>query len=169
MSAGRRVPSTLDRLTLLGEDGLLCQIGLDAVKIAVLCGDDDPLGIPPRSLPDRSRALTAPAPCVLRYACQVRLPAPRAVASVWQCLSAPATPPRFPPIPNPPLVTKSSSDSADEGDVRTEQHQDDCTYDGTLPIGSLFRLHSRLLKKSSLLTSKFSTSDFRCWLLQATG
>src|SRR5580693_1435444 len=57
----------------------------------------------------RSRAFTAGWPgraCVLKYACQVRFPAPAAVASVWQCASAPANPPRLPPSPMVSLVTK---------------------------------------------------------------
>jgi hypothetical protein len=57
----------------------------------------------------RSRAFTAGWPgraCVLKYACQVRFPAPAAVASVWQCASAPANPPRLPPSPMVWLVTK---------------------------------------------------------------
>src|SRR5689334_4882590 len=58
-------------------------------------------------LPIRSRALTAPGPCVLRYACHVLSPAPAAAASVWQCLSAPANPPKSPPLPEPVLVMKN--------------------------------------------------------------
>src|SRR5438874_11195642 len=57
----------------------------------------------------RSRAFTAGWPgraCVLKYACQVRFPAPAAAASVWQCASAPANPPRLPPSPTGSLVTK---------------------------------------------------------------
>src|SRR5439155_12314385 len=60
--------------------------------------------------PIRSRALMAgapPAPCVLRYARQVRLPAPAACASDWQCRSAPSMPPRSPPLPGPALVMKN--------------------------------------------------------------
>src|SRR5689334_20545868 len=57
-------------------------------------------------LPIRSRALTAPDPCVLRYACHVAEPRPAAAASDWQCASAPASPPRFAPSPFPTLVTK---------------------------------------------------------------
>ena len=33
--------------------------------------------------------------------------APAAAASIWQCASAPASPPRFPPSPGPTLVTKN--------------------------------------------------------------
>src|SRR5205814_10614744 len=57
----------------------------------------------------RSRAFTAGLPGragVLKYACHVRLPAPTAAASVWQCASAPANPPRLPPSPTGSLVTK---------------------------------------------------------------
>src|SRR5215813_5420808 len=57
-------------------------------------------------LPMRSRALTAPDPWVLRYACHVLPPAPAAWASVWQVLSAPARPPRSAPFPEPALVMK---------------------------------------------------------------
>src|SRR5207247_1722471 len=56
--------------------------------------------------PMRSRALTACAPCVLRYAFHVQLPAPAAAARVWQCLSAPSRPPKSAPLPDPTLVTK---------------------------------------------------------------
>src|SRR5882724_4572110 len=59
-------------------------------------------------LPMRSRALTAGLPSaalVLKYACHV-LPAPTAWASAWQCLSAPAKPPRSAPLPEPTLVMK---------------------------------------------------------------
>src|SRR6187549_890947 len=58
-------------------------------------------------LPIRSLALTPPAPCVDRYARQVLPPAPTACASAWQCASAPARPPRSPPLPGPLLVTKN--------------------------------------------------------------
>src|SRR5262245_19416090 len=59
--------------------------------------------------PMRSRALTAGAPpeaCVLRYARQVRWPAPAASASDWQCRSAPSRPPRSAPLPGPTLLMK---------------------------------------------------------------
>src|ERR1700693_5648220 len=36
----------------------------------------------------------------------MRFPAPAAVASTWQCASAPASPPRLPPSPTGSLVTK---------------------------------------------------------------
>src|SRR5262247_1122630 len=36
----------------------------------------------------------------------MRLPAPTAAASLWQCASAPARPPKFAPLPGPALVTK---------------------------------------------------------------
>src|ERR1700693_3049828 len=58
----------------------------------------------------RSRALTAAPPAAgvleLRSARHVLLPAPAAWASDWQCASAPATPPRSPPLPGPWLVMK---------------------------------------------------------------
>src|SRR5262252_6676539 len=60
-------------------------------------------------LPMRSRALTAdppPAALVLRYARHVRLPAFTAFARAWQILSAPSSPPRLAPLPDPVLVTK---------------------------------------------------------------
>src|SRR5688572_9295629 len=41
-----------------------------------------------------------------RYARQVLLPAPTACASDWQCASAPAKPPKLPPLPGFELVTK---------------------------------------------------------------
>src|SRR5690349_17734214 len=55
----------------------------------------------------RSRAFSAPEPWVDKYACQVFDPAPAALASCWQCLSAPARPPRSAPLPEPALVTKN--------------------------------------------------------------
>src|SRR5450631_1688539 len=61
--------------------------------------------------PIRSRALTV-APGLealvleLIYACQVLPPAPTAAASFWQWASAPASPPKSPPLPGPSLVTK---------------------------------------------------------------
>src|SRR6185312_647423 len=58
-------------------------------------------------LPMRSRAFTAPAPCVDRYACQVFAPAPADAASSWQWRSAPVSPPRSAPLPGPALVTKN--------------------------------------------------------------
>src|SRR5688572_8186706 len=61
-------------------------------------------------VPIRSFALTAGCPAAaaaLRYARQVRLPAPAAAASVWQCLSAPLRPPKLAPLPEPTLVTKN--------------------------------------------------------------
>src|SRR5689334_10652504 len=41
-----------------------------------------------------------------RYACQVLPPAPTACASDWQCASAPAKPPKLPPLPGFVLETK---------------------------------------------------------------
>jgi hypothetical protein len=38
--------------------------------------------------------------------CHVRVPAPTPAASDWQWASAPASPPRSPPLPKPVLVTK---------------------------------------------------------------
>src|SRR5262249_12932626 len=55
-------------------------------------------------LPMRSRALTGPpwaSAVLLRYACQVLPPAPTVVANCWQWASAPARPPRSPPLPGP--------------------------------------------------------------------
>src|SRR5687767_16027370 len=48
----------------------------------------------------------ASAVLVDRYACQVLPPAPTAAASDWQWASAPARPPRLPPLPGFALVTK---------------------------------------------------------------
>src|SRR5262245_14701884 len=75
-------------------------------------------------LPMRSLALTAGWPsaaCVDRYARQVFAPAPAACASDWQCRSAPATPPRSPPLPGPLLVRKKlvSADCAKAGGAAT--------------------------------------------------
>src|SRR5688572_12253932 len=68
-----------------------------------------PLALYQGPLPIRSRALTSGIE-VLRYARHGRLPAPAFAASVWQCLSAPANPPRLPPIPEPVLLTKKLMD-----------------------------------------------------------
>ena len=74
----------------------------------------------------RSRALTAPGwfhigDCVLRYARQVRLPAPAACASAWQWRSAPSSPPRSPPLPGPVLVTKNDIGPVGGADGGTAQ------------------------------------------------
>src|ERR1700761_6105620 len=58
-----------------------------------------PLALTHGPLPMRSRALTpgwVGVELVLRYARHVLPPAPTAVASFWQCASAPARPPRPP-------------------------------------------------------------------------
>src|SRR5688500_2483846 len=58
----------------------------------------------------RTRAFTAGCSAVddvLKYARHVWSPAPCAFASAWQCASAPARPPRSPPLPRPLLVTKN--------------------------------------------------------------
>src|SRR4030095_16130387 len=60
--------------------------------------------------PMRSRAFTAdedPDTDALRYARQVFAPAPAAVASAWEGRSAPASPPKSAPFPEPTLVTKN--------------------------------------------------------------
>src|SRR5580765_7171386 len=78
-------------------------------RCARSCAIISPLKLYQGPVPMRSRALTAGWPgraCVLKYACQLRLPAPADVASVWQCASAPANPPRLPPSPMVSLVTK---------------------------------------------------------------
>src|SRR5690348_791249 len=64
-----------------------------------------PLELYQGPLPIRSFAFTGPA-AVLRYAFQVREPAPTAAARVWHFMSAPARPPRLPPSPAGTLVTK---------------------------------------------------------------
>src|SRR5215472_16863978 len=69
-----------------------------------------PLALLHGPLPMRSRALIAGSPAVapvLRYACHVWPPAPAEAARSWQCLSAPASPPRSAPLPTPALVTKN--------------------------------------------------------------
>src|SRR3989441_12492855 len=61
-------------------------------------------------LPMRSRAFTPASPpgnVVLKYACQFVYAEPAALASAWQCASAPSRPPRSAPLPLPTLVTKT--------------------------------------------------------------
>src|ERR1041385_5305130 len=78
----------------------------DVMTIGLVAATVMPLALTQGPLPMRSRAFTAPSPCVDRYACQVLLPAPADAARSWQCLSAPANPPRSAPLPGPWLVTK---------------------------------------------------------------
>src|SRR5262249_43039178 len=82
---------------------------LSLCRSSTFCATTSPLKFCQGPFPIRSRALTGP-PCapalVLRYARQVLLPAPAAVASVWQWRSAPSRPPRSPPLPGPVEVTK---------------------------------------------------------------
>src|SRR5688572_8188006 len=84
-----------------------------AIRFAELCSWSTFCAIcAPRTLnhgpePIRSRALTAFCPCVLRYARQVRAPCPAAWARSWQIRSAPARPPKLPPLPEPRLVRKN--------------------------------------------------------------
>jgi hypothetical protein len=88
---------------------LMCQFHRVAVQVREILRDHLALEVVPGTVPMRSRAFTAGWPgraCVLKYACQVRFPAPTAAASVWQCASAPANPPRLPPSPIGSLVTK---------------------------------------------------------------
>ena len=69
---------------------------------------DAALDVVPRSLADavarvdRVRSLRAQVGAPLTPASR-----PTAVASAWQCASAPASPPRFAPLPRPTLVTKN--------------------------------------------------------------
>src|SRR4029450_13499997 len=68
-----------------------------------------PLALYQGPVPMRSRAFTAGCPLAalaLTYACPL-LVLPAAVASVWQMRSAPASPPRSAPLPDPALATKN--------------------------------------------------------------
>ena len=58
-------PRPFTTLALLGERGLLGEVVL-AVQVGEVRGDHVALGVEPGPVPMRSRALTAPAPCVLR-------------------------------------------------------------------------------------------------------
>src|SRR6185503_20131075 len=78
-------------------------------RSATFCATRAPLALYQGPAPMRSRAFTAGWPlaaAALRYACQV-LVLPAAVASVWQMRSAPASPPRSAPLPEPALATKN--------------------------------------------------------------
>src|SRR4029453_9911001 len=78
-------------------------------RSATFCATRAPLALYQGPVPMRSRAFTAGWPLAalaLRYACQV-LVLPAAVASVWQMRSAPASPPRSAPLPDPALATKN--------------------------------------------------------------
>src|SRR6266550_320112 len=88
---------------------------LSLCRSATLLAMRTPLALYQGPLPIRSRALIVgwPAdPFSLRYACHVLPPAPAAVASIWQCRSAPSRPPRLPPLPGPALVTKKLTELA---------------------------------------------------------
>src|SRR5215470_8703582 len=79
-------------------------------RSSTFCATTSPLKFCHGPRPMRSRALTAwapPTPWVERYARQVLLPAPAPCASCWQRASAPASPPRSAPLPEPALVTKN--------------------------------------------------------------
>src|SRR5262249_54484835 len=102
----RRVAAAVDLLALLGQGSL------SLVRLFVPCSSTTsfamttPLAFTHGPDPMRSRALTAPGPCVLRYARQVFPPAPTACARIWQIWAAPERPPRSAPLPEPTLVTK---------------------------------------------------------------
>ena len=85
----------------------LVSLLLALCRSSTFCAITTPLAFCHGPRPMRSRAFTAPSPCVLRYARQVLVPAPAACASVWQCRSAPSRPPRSAPLPGPALVTKN--------------------------------------------------------------
>src|SRR5215470_3407066 len=79
-------------------------------KSSTLAAIWTPLTLTQGPLPILSRAFTAVAPpvaCSLRYACQVLEPAPTLAAKSWQCLSAPARPPKSAPLGPPTLLTKN--------------------------------------------------------------
>src|SRR5688572_20754458 len=81
---------------------LLLSLWRSATSLAAMT----PLALYHGPFPMRSLALTGDGPPVLRYALHVLLPAPTALASDWQCWSAPARPPRSAPLPDPVLVMK---------------------------------------------------------------
>src|ERR1700722_10935276 len=83
---------------------------LPLCRSSTFCATTSPLKFCHGPLPMRSRALTGTlggTELVLRYARHVLLPAPTAVASCWQWRSAPSSPPRSPPLPEPTLATKN--------------------------------------------------------------
>jgi len=51
------------------------------------------------------------------YACHIAAPRPAPAASIWQCASAPAIPPRLAPLPGPALVTKNVMSAGPGGAV----------------------------------------------------
>jgi len=76
---------------------------------STLLATTTPLAFCHGPLPMRSRAFTPASPpgaVVLKYAFQLVLAAPAALASAAQCASAPSRPPRLAPSPLPALVTK---------------------------------------------------------------
>src|SRR5262249_17234474 len=78
----RCVATAVDHLALLVQRRLLGDVVVRAVQLGDILPITVPLEFCQGPAPMRSRALTAPAPCVLRYACHVLLPAPAACASV---------------------------------------------------------------------------------------
>ena len=60
-----RIAHAVNTVALLGQRRLLVEI-VRAVKLSNIVSNDYAFGVLPRSLPMRSRAFTAPVPCVLK-------------------------------------------------------------------------------------------------------
>src|SRR5207249_8910855 len=76
------VATAVDQLPLLGQRRLLVMLLLALFSSVRFLAMTVPLAFCQGPDPTRSRALTAPAPCVLRYACQVLPSAPAACARI---------------------------------------------------------------------------------------
>src|SRR5690606_32841961 len=81
----------------------------------------------------------SPVAGALRYARQVRAPAPTAAAKRWHCASAPARPPRLPPKPRPVLVTKNVIARASRAGACP------CVASGSVTASSRPKYHGRLM------------------------
>jgi hypothetical protein len=109
-------------------------------------------------LPIRPRASTHgvdPDRVVLRYARHVRSPAPTLIASVWQYASAPARPPRSPPLPGFTLVMKKLIFAPDS--VVTT-HDDGVCVDGI--VADLFGHPVQAVSARSITHQKIGRESF---------
>ena len=97
--------TVIDGLALFVERRVLVTLFLAECSSSTLLAIITPLALCHGPAPMRSRACTtfgsfSAVPWVLKYARHVRLPAPAAFASDWQCWSAPSRPPRSAPLPS---------------------------------------------------------------------
>ena len=106
--AVRRVAAAVDDLAFFRQIVLLGELVVGTVQVVDARGDDHALGIHPGALADAVARVHGAV--TLRRQISVPGLGARArpiAASCWQCLSAPASPPRSAPLPGPALVTKN--------------------------------------------------------------